>query len=435
MKLKSCFGAFILLSLLFFLIGGSLMCDEIWWEETGAKYDYDLSGYRFLILLGEDFDYHETMVLKKHWEGWGAKVDIAGTDKELTGHLWKKTETGWDRSEETQINTNLLLSEVDLSRYQVLFFPGGNSPKSLLERDSSRIVQMIKQADEKGLVLAGICHGPQVLAVAGVVEGRKATGHREVIKDIEKAGGEYVNQVFVVDGNVVTGNWPYFETMAVKVAEKILYPDGGSPSERSPFETNPVLKAIKERRSIRKFQDKDVEQAKIEQILRAATWAPSANNDQPWKFVVVRNKETKEKVLNTFLNKMKDYFESHGVPLDRIRAFWSGIFEAPVHILAFCDTSVVDIEEGFKEKQVLWSAQGVSAACQNILLAAHALGLGSVWTGASLAVEDEIKAMLGVPKDVRLMTVIAIGYPDYEPLPPVRRPISDVMFLEEWEKK
>lgn len=435
MKLKTCFGVFILLSLLFLLIGGNLMCDEIWWEETGERYDYDLSGYRFLILLGEDFDYHETMILKKHWEDWGTKVDIAGIATELTGHCWRKTEKGWDRSEERQIKTDLLLSEVELSRYHILFFPGGNSPKSLLEKDSSRVIQMVKQAHEKGLVLAGICHGPQVLAFAGVLQGRKATGHRDVIKDIQEAGGEYVNQVCVVDGNVVTGNWPYFETMAVKVAEKLLYPDGGGPSEKSPFKTNPVLKAIKDRRSIRRFQDRDIEQAKIEQILKAATWAPSANNDQPWKFVVVKNKETKEKVVEAFLNRMKDYFEGHGIPLDKIRPFWSGIFSAPVHIFAFCDTSVVEIEEDFEKTQMLWSTQAVSAACQNILLAAHALGLGAVWAGASLAVEDEIKTLLQVPKEVRLMTVIAIGYPDYQPLPPVRKPFSEVMFLEKWEQK
>jgi nitroreductase/putative intracellular protease/amidase len=411
------------------------MCDQEWWESTGEKYDYDLSGYNFLILLGEDFDYHETMILKKQWEDWGAKVDVAGTDTKLTGHLWKRTEKGWDRSEERQIETDLLLSEVDLSRYHVLFFPGGNSPKNLLKKDSLLVLDMVKRAHEKGLVLTGICHGPQVLAAAGVIQGRKATGHRDIVKDIQEAGGEYLNQVCVVDGNIVTGNWPYFETMVVKVAEKLLYPEGGGPSEKSPFETDPVLKAIKERRSIRNFQDKDVEQSKIEQILRAATWAPSANNDQPWKFVVVKSKETKEKVLEAFLNRMKGYFETHGVPLDRIRAFWSGIFTAPVHIFAFCDTSVIDIEEGFEETQMLWSTQGVSAACQNILLAAHALGLGSVWTGASLAVEDEIKAMLGVPPEVRLMTVIAIGYPAYEPLPPVRRPLSEVMFFEKWEKR
>jgi nitroreductase len=294
---------------------------------------------------------------------------------------------------------------------------------------------MIQEAHRKGLVLAAICHGPRVLAAAGILKGRKATGHREVMQEITDGGGEFVNQVYVMDGNIITGNWPYFETMAVKVAEKLLYPEGGGPSEKSLFETNAVLKAIKERRSIRRFETRDVDSAIIEQILRAAAWAPSANNEQPWKFVVVREKEIKEQVLEAFMTRMKGYYETNEIPLDRIRAYWSGVFSAPVHIFVFCDTSDVEIEKEWEEIQMLWSIQGVSAAAQNILLAAHSLGLGSVWTGATLAVEDTVKVLLQVPKDVRLMTVIAVGYPAYNPLPPVRKPLADIVFFEKWEQK
>ncbi|UCB53557.1 MAG: nitroreductase family protein [Candidatus Zixiibacteriota bacterium] len=432
---KVCGGIAAIFCLMFVLIGGSAVYSQMWWEDSGEKHDYNLSGYRFLIVLGEDFDYQETVVVKQFWEKWGAKVYIAGTGLELTGHLWKRTEKGWDRSETKRIQTDLLLSEVDLSTYQAIFFPGGNSPKSLLETEGWRVIELIQQADKKGLVLAAICHGPQVLAAAGVVKGRKVTGHHEVAADLTGAGAEYVNQVCVVDENTVTGNWPYFETMAIQVAERVLYPRGGGPSEKSPFETDPVLKAIKERRSVRGFQERDVEESKIELILKAATWAPSANNDQPWKFVVVKSKDTKQKILNAFLDRMKDYYEGQGIPLDRVEPFWAGIWAAPVHIFALCDTSVVEIEEGWEETETLWSAQGVSAACQNMLLAAHALGLGSVWTGGSLAVEDEIKSMLDVPEGVKLMTVIAVGYPAHEPLPPVRRPLSDVMFFEKWGNK
>jgi nitroreductase/putative intracellular protease/amidase len=417
MRLKIFTAMFVTLILLSLLIGGSPVLSQLWWEQSGEKHNYDLSGYRFLMVMGEDFDYQEAIVIKQYWEEWGAKVDVAGTDIQLTGHLWKRTGKGWDRSETKQIQTDLLLSEVDLSRYQAIFFPGGNSPKYLLETDRSRVIEMIREADRRGLVLGAICHGPQVLAAARVINGRKVTGHREV------------------DKNTVTGNWPYFESMAMMVAERVLYPQGGGPTETSPFETNPVLKAIKERRSIRSFKEKEVEDSKIELILKAATWAPSSNNDQPWKFVVVKNKDTKEKVLSAFLDRMGSYFESHGIPMENIRGFWSGIFAAPVHIFAFCDTSVVEMEEDWKETEMLWSIQGVSTACQNVLLAAHALGLGAVWAGASLAVEDDIKELLDVPTGVKLMTVIAVGYPDHEPLPPVRRPLSDVTFFERWEKK
>jgi nitroreductase/putative intracellular protease/amidase len=421
--------------MLILAIGGDTVFGQLWWENSGEKHDYKLTGYRFLIVLGEDFDYQETMIVKQYWEEWGAKVDVAGTDLELTGHVWNLKEGQWDRSETKRIQTDLLLPEIDLSKYQAIFFPGGNSPKSLLERDRERVINLIQEADRKGLVLAAICHGPQVLAAAGVVKDRKVTGHYEVINDITGAGGEYVNKVCVVDENTVTGNWPYFETMAMTVAERVLYPEGGAPSQSSPFVTDPVLKAIKDRRSIRQFEAKEVELSKIQTILKAATWAPSPNNDQPWKFVVVKEKTVKEKLLDTLMERMKDYYESHGIPIDRVKGFWAGIFSAPVHIFAFCDTSGMEIEAGFEEIEMLWSTQAVSAACQNILLAAHALGLGTVWTGASVVLESDIKTILGAPESTRFMTMIALGYPADEPLPPVRRPLSDVVSFEKWEKK
>lgn len=435
MSAKFSTRTFVLLVIVFLLAGGSTVFGQLWWEDSGEKLDYNLTGLSFLMVMGEDFDYQEATIIKQLWEEWGAQVDVAGTDLELTGHVWKRKDGEWDRSETRRIQTDLLISEVDLSRYQAVFFPGGNSPKNLLERERLRVVEIIQQADRQGLILAAICRGPSLLAMARVVEDRKVTGHHDVVDDITGAGGEYVNQVCVVDENTVTGNWPYFETMAVQVAERVLFPKGGAPSQNSPFETDPVLKAIKDRRSIRKFEDKEVELSKLQSILRAATWAPSSNNDQPWKFVVVKSKSTKEKLLDGFMEKMKDYYESHGIPIDQVGAFWSGVFSAPVHIFAFCDTSVVEIEEGFEEIEMLWCEQGVSAACQNMLLAAHALDLGAVWTGASLILEPEIKEVLGVPAGARLMTMIAVGYPASQPLPPVRRPLSDVVSFEKWTEK
>ena len=408
---------------------------QVWWVESTEEYDYDLSKFRILILLGEDFDYQETVVFRNHWETWGARVDIAGIAPEQTGHVWKKTKKGWDRSEERKINTDFLISHVDLSHYQALFFPGGNSPKSLLEEDSSQVVQLVQRANRKGLVLAAICHGPKVLAAAGVVNGRRITGHREIVKELADAGGTVVNEVCVVDGNIITGNWPYFGTMAAKVAEKLLYPDGGGPTEQSPFVTHPVLKTIKERRSIRRFEDTNVESEIIETLLRAAIWAPSANNDQPWKFVVSRNKEIKKQIANALIDKMKDYYEAKGVSLERIQAYWSGVFSAPVHIFAFCDTRHIEMDEEWKEIEMLHNIQGVSAACQNILLAAKALDLGSLWMGGPLVIEDTIKTLLHVPNEVKLVAIIAIGYSAHEPFPPVRRPLSEIVVYEKWEGK
>ena len=409
------------------------VCSQMWWEETTEQYRYDLSQFRFLIVLGDDFDYQETRVVKDHWEKWGATVDIAGTGTNITGHLWKKTETGWDRSEKRQLQTDVLLSHINLSQYQVLFFPGGKSPTHLFKEDSSHIVQLVQEADRRGLVLAAICHGPQVLAASKVIHDRKVTGHREIVQQLTDAGGLFVNEVCVADGHIVTGNWPYFGSMAATVAERLLYPDGGGPSEHSPFETNPVLKAIRERRSIRKFEDRDVEPDLIEILLRAATWAPSANNDQPWKCIVLRENTIKQQIVDSLIGTMKEYYEEKGIPVERIQAYWSSVFSAPVHIFAFCDTRNVTMDEEWEEIEILHNIQGVSAACQNILLAATALHLGSLWMGGPLVVEDDIQTLLYVPDGVKLVAIIAIGYPAHEPLPPVRRPLSAIVGYGRWE--
>lgn len=76
--------------------------------------------------------------------------------------------------------------------------------------------------------------------------------------------------------------------------------------------------------------------------------------------------------------------------------------------------------------------QSVSAACQNILLAATALDLGSVWIGATLIVEPDIKTLLKVPEDVQLVSTIAIGYAAVKPLPPVRKSLPEVIFYGSW---
>ncbi len=312
--------------------------------------------------------------------------------------------------------------------------PGGNSPKNLLAKDSVSVTRLIKQADKNGLLLAAICHGPHLLAAANVITDHKVTGHREIVSRLKQAGGKVVNETCVLDRNIITGNFPYFGSMAMKVAERLLYPNGGGPSEKSPFVTNAVLKAIKERRSIRRFQDKDVDSNLIKIVLKAAMWAPSANNNQPWKFVVVRDKNIKEKIVERMISQTKTALEKKGYPLEMVKRYWSNLFSAPVHIFAFCDTAGIEIDKEWQDIDMLHYMQGIAAACQNILLAATALDLGSLWIGATLIVESEIKELLHVPKNVQLVSTIAIGYSTDKPLPPVRKSLSRTVFYESWSE-
>jgi nitroreductase/putative intracellular protease/amidase/ketosteroid isomerase-like protein len=406
--------------------------DGVWWEETGKTYGYELSAYRILVVVGDDFDYREATIIRDHWRRWGAAVEVAGTDAEVVGHVCKRTPQGWDRSQRAALRTDRLLPDVELARYQVLFFPGGGGPASLLEHAKKEMVALVQEADRRCMVLAASGQGPLVLAAAGVVHGRRVTAHSDVTAAVREAGGEYVGATSVVDGNLVTSNWPYFETTAVAVAEKLLYPCGGGPSEHSPFVTDPVLRAIKDRRSVRRFTSEDVDEKTVDLLLRAAAWAPSANNDQPWRFVVIRKAETKRAIVDALMKRLQPLYEQRGISLDRMAAFWSASFAAPVHIAAFVDPRGVEVDRGFEEIQELWNVEGVSTACQNILLAAHSLGLGAVWVGATVTVEGRIKELLGAPEGARLVTVVAVGHPAEQPLPPVRKALPGVVSLEHW---
>lgn len=151
-----------------------------------------------------------------------------------------------------------------------------------------------------------------------------------------------------------------------------------------------TLEAIRTRRSIRKYEDKTVDDALVREILDAAMMAPSAGNSQPWQFVVVNDRE----VLDS-LAEMHPYVKM--------------VKQAKVGILVCGDLS--------KEKFPGYWVQDCSAAIQNLLLATHALGLGAVWTGI-YPMEDRVQAaaeMFNLPEHVIPLGFIPMGWPAQQP--------------------
>ena len=114
------------------------MGNAVWWEQPDETNQFDLSAFRILVMIGDDFDYHETVNIVQRWRDWSAQVDIGGTDLELTGHVLARTDLGWDKSETKTLTADLLIGDVDISRYAAVFFPGGGSPDSLLADRVSR---------------------------------------------------------------------------------------------------------------------------------------------------------------------------------------------------------------------------------------------------------------------------------------------------------
>ncbi len=155
-----------------------------------------------------------------------------------------------------------------------------------------------------------------------------------------------------------------------------------------------VLDNIMTRTSIRLYQSRAVESEKVEQILKAGMAAPSALNRQPWTFVVVDDKETLQKL---FVNHPRKTLTS-----------------APMAIVVCGDMTKAIKGEG----REFW-VQDASAATQNILLAAHALGLGAVWTGVYPLAErvEATRSILGLPEYITPLDIILVGYAAESPAP------------------
>lgn len=156
------------------------------------------------------------------------------------------------------------------------------------------------------------------------------------------------------------------------------------------MESNPTIKAIHSRKSVRHYNDEKVTKDQVEELIRAGMAAPSANNVQPWAFIGITNRETLDQLANS-LPYAKMLFRA----------------SAAIVVCGIPAKSGNDSPEGY------W-VQDCSAATQNILLAAEALGLGAVWTGVYPRTEriQVVRNILGIPEKVFPLNVIPIGYPE-----------------------
>ncbi len=167
-----------------------------------------------------------------------------------------------------------------------------------------------------------------------------------------------------------------------------------------------ALQAISGRRSIRKYKEGDVSDDLVKQLLQAGMSAPSAGNEQPWHFIVLRDRQ----VLNAVPN---------------FHPFSKMLREAAVGIVV-CGDLKEEVYKGY------W-VQDCSAATQNILVAAHALGLGAVWLGV-YPMEDRVTAarkLLGIPEHVVPLCIISVGWPGEEK-PPAGRFREDRVHRDRW---
>ena len=168
-----------------------------------------------------------------------------------------------------------------------------------------------------------------------------------------------------------------------------------------------VFSAISQRSSVRAYKATEIEEDKLRKILEAARLSPSAGNRQEWKFILVKDRETRKKLAEAACGQ-------------------SFVGEAPVVIVA-CGTESKSMMECGQPTHTV----DVSIACAYMILQAYELGLGTCWIGAFK--EDPVKNILMIPKHVRVVAMTPLGYPDESAPQKSRKRLDQVVCSEKYE--
>jgi len=167
-----------------------------------------------------------------------------------------------------------------------------------------------------------------------------------------------------------------------------------------------VLEAIKKRQSVRSYQNKEIPEDVLQQVLEAGRLAPSANNKQHWKFIVVKDKDLRKKL----------------VPACKNQEF---VGEAPV-VIAGCGTDPDYVMTCGEHSYSI----DLAIALDHISLEAASLGLGTCWIGAFF--QEQVKKILGIPEGVRVVNLLALGYPKKLGTKTGRKPLSEIICYDKY---
>lgn len=200
-----------------------------------------------------------------------------------------------------------------------------------------------------------------------------------------------------------------------------------------------LIDIIKNRRSIRKFTCEIVSDDDIYRLIEAARYAPSNNNRQPWKFIVLRNEGKKNAIIDAVKIKIsffKEALKNEELPaiIDSYKEYLLFIKDAPVLIFALYKNPPAVVMEFIKEHKfnalvnmTLNELISASMAVQNILLTAHSLGLGTCCTTGPLIAAPEIKIILDIRPPFEIASIIALGHYVQTPEAPVRKSVQDII--------
>jgi coenzyme F420-0:L-glutamate ligase/coenzyme F420-1:gamma-L-glutamate ligase len=199
-----------------------------------------------------------------------------------------------------------------------------------------------------------------------------------------------------------------------------------------------ILNLFKNRRSIRAYSSKEVTRDALFRILEASTWAPSAHNAQPWRFIVISGSALKQKLAEAMASAWYVDMSHNRVPEEKMSTLLSSSVErftnAPIIIIVCLTRENLDSYPDKRRQEIehTMALQSVAAAIENMLLAAHAEGLGACWFCAPLFCQNTVRKILEIPDFVEPQALITLGYSTERPAPPIRKAIEEIAYMNCW---
>jgi nitroreductase len=208
------------------------------------------------------------------------------------------------------------------------------------------------------------------------------------------------------------------------------------------------IEIVRQRRNIRKFKPDPIPDGYIEKILEAGRWAMSGGNAQPWEFIVIRDRETINRIIEIFMPVQEMYRDIERTRVAELRhplycrpeRFTPAFKDAPAVIAVCGDTRTFQasvlatsffVSEGGADAVF---HKSIACATQNLHLAAAVLGLGSQWFSVRYPWEAKLKALLEVPDEFKIGSLVSLGYPANKPPSGYRRELKEIVHYEKYDK-
>ena len=189
---------------------------------------------------------------------------------------------------------------------------------------------------------------------------------------------------------------------------------------------------LRSRRSVRRFRPDPIDPALVRGLLEAARWAPSPHNRQPWRFVVLHKADSRQRLAKAMgerlrLERLADGTDPQAVEADVSRSY-ARITGAPLAVLLCMSLEQMDRYPDARRSRAerRMAVQGVAMAGQNLLLAAHAAGLGGCWICAPLFAPEVVRQVLKLPEDWDPQGLVVLGWPAESPPERERMPLEQV---------